>query len=72
MKITPHAKTVDGYLKTKGLSLAEFIQERREEGLSFHRIAQALYAATEGIVDVTGQTISNWADMLGLPEEVAS
>lgn len=73
MKITPHARTVDAYLKTLDTTLAGFITEKRQQGLSFARVATALAEFTKGVVDVTGQTVNNWAADLGLAlEEVAS
>ena len=66
MAPTAHAKTVDAYLRTHQSSLHEFITDKRAEGLSYARVAVALANFTEGVVDVTGETIRNWAADLGL------
>lgn len=77
MRLTAHAKTVDALLVARGTSLAAFITEKRGDGLSFARVATALATFTGGVVDVTGQTVNNWATDLGIasadePVEVAS
>lgn len=61
MAPTQHAKTVDALLQAHGVTLEEFIANRRAEGVSYNRIAKALGLFTEGIVDVTGETIRNWS-----------
>lgn len=64
MKITPHARTVDALLQTKGNTLANFIATHRDNGLSYTKVAQALYDATDRVVNVTGETIRNWDEAL--------
>ena len=59
-----HAKTVDALLQTKGYTLADFIADRRDEGMSYERIARALEEFTDDVVKVTGQTIANWATLM--------
>lgn len=66
MAFTPHAKTVDAYLQRDGTTLADFITERRGTGLSFAKIARDLFVHTDGVVDVTGETIRNWSDQIEL------
>ena len=61
MATTQHAKTVDALLKARGFTLEAFIADRRDLGLSYNRIAKALALLTDGIVDVTGETIRNWS-----------
>lgn len=62
MKITPHARTVDALLQTKGNTLANFIATHRDNGQSYAKIALALYEYTDHVVQVTGETIRNWAE----------
>ena len=61
MAQTAHARTVDALLKEQGVTLEEFIAVRRDTGMSYARIARALYEFTVGVVDVTSQTINNWS-----------
>ena len=61
MASTPHAKTVDALLRAQGETLEAFITYRRDLGVSYNRIAKALAVLTDGIVDVTGETIRNWS-----------
>lgn len=62
MELTPHAKTVDALLQANhGQTLEGFIAIRRGDGASYRRIAEALHVVTQGVVDVTGETIRNWA-----------
>lgn len=72
MAPTAHAKTVDAFLQTVDSSLAAFITEKRAAGLSFERVAAALAVFTGGVVDVTGQTIRNWATDLDLEPNESS
>ena len=67
--LTPHAKTVDALLRQRGISLEDFIGERRQEGRSYNRIAKELESFTDGVVEVTGQTVINWEQSF---EKVAS
>lgn len=60
MPLTPHAKTIDALLKQREMSLASFIADYRELGLSYAQIATALSKATGGVVKVSGETIRNW------------
>lgn len=47
-----------------GLPLADYLADSREAGLSFERIAKDLHVKTDGIVDVTWQTVSRWCKEL--------
>lgn len=60
MALTAHAKTIDALLKQREMSLASFIADYRELGLSYAQIAAALSKATGGVVRVSGETIRNW------------
>lgn len=64
MQFTPHARTVDALLQTKGNTLANFITTHRGRGLSYAKVAQALYESTGHVVNVTGETIRNWDEAL--------
>lgn len=46
--------------------LAELLADWRSLGLAWERIASRLYAETGGRVDVTGPTVSDWADRLDI------
>lgn len=64
MKLSPHARTVNALLETKGYTLSDFISDRRDEGMSWQRIARALYDFTDEVVDVTGETIRVWGEQI--------
>ena len=44
-----------------GIALEEWIDERRDEGLSWRRIAQELAHFTEGRISVSHQTVLTWS-----------
>jgi len=62
MSIPAHARTVDALLQTKGYTLPDFIADKLDEGISWRLIARSLYEFTDGVVDVTHQTVANWHD----------
>lgn len=60
MAQTTAQRLADGVLRHHGTSLDAFITERREQDVSWERIARELSAATDGVVDVTSTTLRNW------------
>lgn len=45
-----------------GRDVRDFISERRAEGRAWRYIARDLYDATDGQVDVTYETLRQWAE----------
>lgn len=67
MQMTAHQKTADALLRSvHGKSLTDFIQTRRDDGQSYRQITRDLYEATGGGVDVTLETVRDWAVRLGI------
>jgi DNA-binding PadR family transcriptional regulator len=71
MKLSPHARVIDAYLRTKDTDLETFLIRHRADGKSGHQIARELLVLTNGIVDLTPQTIYNWLRDLEDDEVVA-
>lgn len=67
MKVTAQYRMAD---RLAGGRLAEIIAERRAEGKSFDHITRELFA--EHGIEVTRQTLANWADALDEPDKAAS
>jgi len=43
-----------------GRPLAEFVAERRADGTAWRRIAQDLTDATDGSLDISGESLRSW------------
>jgi len=71
--LTSQAKTVNALLEANhSTTLRSFLDERRRENKSYRMIARELLDATDGVVDVTGETIRNWAADLKLLAEASA
>ena len=57
------ATAADRMLHDKfGVGLEQWLRHKRQQGVSFRRIATELTDATGGVVVVSHQTLSNWCD----------
>lgn len=56
---SPTYRYADHLLADEG-GLDAWVTERRDTGRSWRLIARELYVATEGVIDVTSQTLMNW------------
>jgi hypothetical protein len=56
---TPTSRLADHLLPG---GLEDFVRSRRATGVSWRRIALALYEATGHAIDVTDQALSRWFD----------
>jgi hypothetical protein len=57
---TTAQRIADALLRTQGTSLREYLDERRDSGESFERIARDLASRTDGDIDVSSTTLRNW------------
>ena len=71
--LTSQARTVNALLEANhAITLRSFLDERRQDNKSYRMIARELLDATDGVVDVTGETIRNWATDLKLLTEASA
>lgn len=65
MAVTSFAKTVDALLRANhDTTLQDFIVSRRKQRKSYGQIAAELNTITDGTVEVSRQTVVNWATEL--------
>ncbi len=53
-------KTVEAFMERRGLALADWLRIEREGGHSPELVAKRLYMISDGVLDVTKNTVARW------------
>lgn len=59
--MSPQQRLIDALLiERAGYPLADFVADRREQGMSWEDINRDLHKTTDGLADVTTPTLFRW------------
>lgn len=69
---SPLAGAADRLLAAQGTTLVDWLQERVNVRRTHQEMADALRETTDGVVDVSAESVRRWVRHYGITEAVAS